>query len=477
MIGWRALFLVGLILAGSAEPACAARRAFLVGIAKYPRLGKPLDNPVVDVGALAPKLKEAGYVVTIVLEEQASKTLLVDAFDNFLGTIDEHDEVFVYYSGHGLDIRGENMLVPYDSPPSEELGGEYAAKSKMIAMRPWMEAIEERAADIQVWVIDACRDNPYAGGRPWATKGGLNKSEYVPSNSFILYSAKYTQVAADKLSSEPLGAKLGSPFSRKFVALFDTYKRRDINEFALEVRRQVVNLVRPDPQFPTFENAVLDQWCLDTCAEGVQQVSVDNLKSSRLLDLPKTLTGPALIATSQNDTNIGGEKPAVFLGKFSAANCAVNSISDLYPFGCGLLKQVATSFEQDGKRSSSARVATVSTAVYVRKGLPTPGARGTSYGCKIRVLKPGEKVKLATAVALKYAGDTFYWGTIDGPAEACSTEASLRNPTPNPAAYRRVGTDQTSVVVEAPGATATSTGQTGGVTAGAIGSVVQTTPR
>ncbi|EJL30802.1 hypothetical protein PMI01_03025 [Caulobacter sp. AP07] len=433
----RSLLLIAVLLTCFASPAFAARRAFLVGIATYPQLGKPLDNPVVDIEAIAPKLTNAGYIVTTVLEEQASKDKLITAFDKFLDTIDEHDEVLVYYSGHGLDIRGENMFVPYDSPSSQALGGEYAMKERMIPIRDWMEAIEARAATIQVWIVDACRENPYAGGRPYASTGGLRRQDYTPTNSFILYSAKYTQTSADKLSGEDAKAKLGSPFSRKFVTLFDSWKGQDINLFALELRRQVVDLVKPNPQFPTFENAVLDQWCFDTCSAGVQQVSVESFKKPNpFVETATKLISPKALLANQAATNIGGARPAVFLGKLSAADCKPQSVSDLYPFGCSVLKQVAEGFKDGGKRGSFSRTVTVSTPVYVRRGLPTPGDRGTDYGCKIRVLKHNETVKLASSTALQYAGDTFYWGTIDGPEEACSREASLRNPAPAPSAYR-----------------------------------------
>jgi Caspase domain len=252
-----------------ASPARAERRAFLVGIASYQNV-ESLKNPRNDVEMVAQKLTANGYITTLVPETSTTRANLITQFSIFLDTIEVNDEIVVYYSGHGIDLRGDNMMVPSDSPKPDRNLGEYALQQTMISFRSWIQEIEDRNAAVQIWIIDACRTNPYeASGKPFVTSGGLASMEDMPTNTFVLMSAKYGQVARDTLLGERLGDKLGSPFSRTFVGLFDAWKSQSIQQYSEEVRREVSRLVHPDPQFASIKNEILEQWCFVTCSKPV----------------------------------------------------------------------------------------------------------------------------------------------------------------------------------------------------------------
>lgn len=126
--------------------------------------------------------------------------------------------------------------------------------------------------------------------------------------------------------------------------------------------------------------------------------------------------------SSPNAPDVLAGKPVVFLGKESSAGCKTTDISDLYPFGCQTLKRLSAHFASGSTTPEDGLVGEqveVTTGVNVRKGLPQSTTRGAVYGCKTEVLLRGAKVKLLSTVALKYAGDTFYWGEIDRPALDC----------------------------------------------------------
>jgi hypothetical protein len=410
------------------NPAFAAKRALVIGISDYKNVTK-LENPRVDVANVSAKLATAGYIVTAIRDPDTTRARLIDAFDKFLKSIKQGDEVLVYYSGHGIDVRGTNMFVPADSPANEDIEGEFGLTQYLIPMRPLMVQIEDHDPSIQVWIIDACRVDPYAsGGRPFLSRGGLEKFGEKP-NTFVFFAADYSQVARDTLPNERKKSGLGSPFSRTFVKLFDYWKDKDVNLFASQLRRDVVALVRPDPQFPVFENGVLDQWCFTTCDTGVQRIDIAK---------PDFFSkGPNGVVTSSYTPKAGGEKdtgpdyaalvgdqPVVFLGKESSGNCVSSTVSDLYPFGCSTLKRLVEHFNSGSKNVEGGLVGhsiAATTDVNVRRGLPRPGAKGTVYGCKLRLLRQGQSIKLVSTVALKYAGDTFYWGIVKGIPLECAT--------------------------------------------------------
>jgi len=443
------LLTASIVLIGLSSPAAAARRALMIGISDYQNVTK-LHNPPVDVDKLAVKLAAAGYAITKVKDPDATRDKILAALDTFLNSIDRGDEIVIFYSGHGVDVNGQNMFVPADSPAARDINTPYLLGQKLIAMRPLMEQIDDREPAMQVWILDACRDNPYAaGGKPFAQQGGLGDLGNR-TNSYVFFATKYGQVARDTLSGEPPDAGLGSPFSRVFTQMFDDWKARPVNLFASALRKGVVELVKPDPQWPVFEDGVLDQWCFVECSTGVSTVEVAKTKSAGAGGLGGLLMGSPLTGmnTGASDSfgktdgykvkkangvvtatftptspgnapdygKIVGDRAVVFLGKLSSGECSLTSVSDLYPFGCDTLHKLVSHFNSahgDPSKGLVGQTVTVTTGVNVRNKLPQPGAKGTAYGCKVKVLTTGAQMKLAATVALTYAGDTFYWGAVD----------------------------------------------------------------
>ncbi|HXH16353.1 MAG TPA: caspase family protein [Sphingomonas sp.] len=447
--------MLAMLIAVACTPAQAARRALLIGVADYRNVTK-LRNPQIDVENMSTKLASAGYLISDVKDPDTTRDAILAAIDTFLNTIDRGDEVVIFYSGHGVDVNGQNMFVPIDSPAAVDINTPYLLGQKLIAMRPLMEQIEDREPAMQVWILDACRDNPYAGSSKALTEQGGLRDFGNRTNSYVFFATKYGQVARDTLPKDNLSMRLGSPFSRVFVAMFDAWKAQPVNLFASALRRGVVDLVKPDPQWPVFEDGVLDQWCFVDCSTGVTAVEVAQTRSVGLSGALASVTVSPLggsatgaearfgyklkkangvvtstfIPASPKDapdySKIVGDRAVVFLGKLSSGDCNPASISDLYPFGCETLHKLVDHFSSangDPLKGLVGQTVTLTTGVNVRNKLPQPGAKGTAYGCKVKVLTEGVQVKLAATVALSYAGDTFYWGAVDGINGPCLSAA------------------------------------------------------
>ena len=108
---------------------------------------------------------------------------------------------------------------------------------------------------------------------------------------------------------------------------------------------------------------------------------------------------------------------AIFLGKKSSIeNCGDSSPT--YPFGCDVLKVLVES--KDANKALLGKPLTVRTAVNVRKRAPTVQEKmGAIYGCVVDTLKEGDNATLTGILNLSYAGDIFYWGTLDQPPKDC----------------------------------------------------------
>src|SRR6266852_4394879 len=67
------------------------------------------------------------------------------------------DMAVVYFAGHGMEVSGENWLIPVDA----ELRSDRDAENEAISLKSAMLQAAN-AATLGLVVLDSCRDNPFA---------------------------------------------------------------------------------------------------------------------------------------------------------------------------------------------------------------------------------------------------------------------------------------------------------------------------
>src|SRR5689334_9675326 len=113
MMGLRFLVAVCFSLwihAAGAQP--ENRVALVIGNGAYVS-ADPLRNPVNDAREMARLLRGAGFEV--VLRENATRRGQIEALREFAGKVTPGGVGLFYFSGHGLQVRGANYLVPVDA--------------------------------------------------------------------------------------------------------------------------------------------------------------------------------------------------------------------------------------------------------------------------------------------------------------------------------------------------------------------------
>lgn len=118
----------------------------------------------------------------------------------FQTSLDPGDTALVHFSGHGVEIDGQNYLLAADIPKPQS-GQQDFIKSEAMSLGDLMQRIASSGAGTRIFIIDACRDNPFAGsgGRGLGGTRGLARVD-APAGTFILYSAGYQQTALDRLN-------------------------------------------------------------------------------------------------------------------------------------------------------------------------------------------------------------------------------------------------------------------------------------
>jgi formylglycine-generating enzyme required for sulfatase activity len=153
-------------------PASGGRRmALVIGNDAYP--WKRLTNAVNDARALAAMLPRVGFDTRdITLVTDANLRQMQRAGREFIEKLRPDDLAFVYYSGHGVEVRGENFLIPVDFPADAT---ELEARDEAYSAQQLLRGLEETQARTRILILDACRNNPLRATR--AAGGGLARMD------------------------------------------------------------------------------------------------------------------------------------------------------------------------------------------------------------------------------------------------------------------------------------------------------------
>lgn len=165
------------------------RYALVIGNAAYPT--SPLINPVNDATDMAAKLAELGFHVTKLLD--ANRQGMEEAIDAFARNLTVKDTVGVFfYAGHGLEVNGDNYLVPVDA----NLLGEEDVKYKTVNAGMLLDRMNQAGNGLNLVILDACRNNPFKRGWRAFRRQGLAQMQPA-AGTLILYAAEPGKEAQD----------------------------------------------------------------------------------------------------------------------------------------------------------------------------------------------------------------------------------------------------------------------------------------
>lgn len=138
----------------------APRLALVIGNAHYARLGA-LGNPGRDAQLMAEKLRQLGFDVTEAADRDL-KNMTADV-EEFARKIRQRgpDTVSVlYYAGHGLENDSANYLVPVNADIRKR--ADIAPQS--LSVKRIADRLSAAGNQLNILIIDACRDNPFPQG-------------------------------------------------------------------------------------------------------------------------------------------------------------------------------------------------------------------------------------------------------------------------------------------------------------------------
>ena len=238
--------------------ASGGRVALVIGNGAYGADGPMPDLPNApnDATAMATALQDIGFDVIMVTD--AGLGDMQQALRTFGSRIGGAEIALFFYAGHGLQVGGENYLLPLAARIERAHDLDYEA----ITLNQVKRELEFGGPDLSLVILDACRNNPLTRTLAQGATRGLNLGiGLAPAQGargmLVAYATDPDNVALD-------GDTENSPFTTALL--------QHMVEPNLEVRlmfgrvRQTVVEMTNGQQTPWVEEAVIGEYYLNTAA-------------------------------------------------------------------------------------------------------------------------------------------------------------------------------------------------------------------
>ncbi len=213
-----------------AEEAHPGRRvALVIGNGDYRSVDK-LRNSTNDARLIASTLKDLGF--TLIGDGpklNLNREAMTQAVQEFGRALPGAEVALFYYSGHGLQVQGLNWLVPVDANPTRAQDLEFQMVDADLVLHQ-MDGVGTR---LNIVILDACRNNPFAIRGLRALGGGLAEMR-APEGTLISYATQPGSVARDGDGADsPYSTALAKTLRQPGLDVFRTF-----NQVGLAVKRE-----------------------------------------------------------------------------------------------------------------------------------------------------------------------------------------------------------------------------------------------
>src|SRR5947208_3472957 len=216
------LMIPAAVLLGTHSASAENRLALVIGQSAY-RSVPALPNPANDAKAVTQLLTDSGFEVST--SADLSQGQMREAVSEFAGKVAAKgaDTVaLVFYAGHGLQIDGENFLVPVDIDPKREADIPIQA----VRLNDILNTLTSVPSKMRILMLDACRNNPFPELK---TAGGglaIVDAKIGAPGTFLSFSTSPGAVAED-------GSGVNSPYTSALlgagresgIPIEETFKR------------------------------------------------------------------------------------------------------------------------------------------------------------------------------------------------------------------------------------------------------------
>lgn len=199
------------------------RVALVIGNSNY-TLISPLANPKNDAELMAETLEGLGFeVVSAIDVDRLAMGRAVRKFGKALRRAGKDAVGLLYYAGHGVQANNTNYLIPLGAriEDTADLDIEAMSASDILSQ------MKSAGNNLNMVVLDACRNNPFTGR---ARSAGRGLAKISAKGALIAFAAAPGQVALDGTGkNSPYTSALVKAMQQPGLAVEQVFKRVRIN--------------------------------------------------------------------------------------------------------------------------------------------------------------------------------------------------------------------------------------------------------
>jgi hypothetical protein len=218
-----AALLTAGILWGSQAAFAENRMALVIGQSNY-RAVAALPNPANDAKAMSQLLSEAGFEVLSAADlTQDEIRQKIGDFAAEVAAKGPDTIALVFYAGHGLQIDGENFLVPVDVDPKREADIPLQA----VRLNDILNTLTSVPSKMRIVLLDACRNNPFPAINQSAGHGlAIVDAKIGAPGTFLSFSTSPGAEAEDGSGADsPYTSALLLAAKEPGLSIEETFKR------------------------------------------------------------------------------------------------------------------------------------------------------------------------------------------------------------------------------------------------------------
>ena len=209
------------LLLGSQSAFAENRLALVIGQSAY-RSVPALPNPANDARAVTQLLTDSGFEVSTASD--LSQGQMREAVSDFAGKVAAKgaDTVaLVFYAGHGLQIDGENFLVPVDIDPKREADIPIQA----VRLNDILNTLTSVPSKMRILMLDACRNNPFPDLKTAGSGLAIVDAKVGAPGTFLSFSTSPGAVAEDGFGNNSPYTNALLTAGKENIPIEETFKR------------------------------------------------------------------------------------------------------------------------------------------------------------------------------------------------------------------------------------------------------------
>lgn len=230
-----------------------SRFALIIGNGNYADV-PALSNPINDTKDMKQALKRLNFKVTHLLDVK-NRRKMTEAVRKFGENLAENSDSIglFFYAGHAMQINGINYLIPVEGVIKSETDVEFETFDINYLLRTMNQAKNS----MNIIILDACRNNPFARGFRGAWDRGLATMD-GPTGSTIVFATAPGKNAED-------GSERNGTFTKHLLKHIET-PELTIEQMLKQVRLGVHDETQ-GKQIPWLESSQLGDFCFAGCRD------------------------------------------------------------------------------------------------------------------------------------------------------------------------------------------------------------------